>query len=83
MLRSDRLGARVGLVLGGYVAALLLAFFAVWLNGAFADPADGSASAGMQSFGDFLLFIGVFVVAAAFPTALGIFFIMKPGQRAG
>jgi hypothetical protein len=63
--------AKGGLVAAGYVAALLLAFFSVWLQ---ADPIDADASAGMQAFGDVVLFFAVLGVGSAFPTALMLFF---------
>ena len=65
--------AKAALVAGGYVAAVLLAFCAVWVNGQVSRVDD--ASAGMQAFGDALLFVAVFGLVSVFPTGLGIFFL--------
>jgi hypothetical protein len=66
--------AKAVLITGGYVGAVLLAVFSVWLNAMLADPVVGNASAGMQAFGDSLLFIVVFGLAATLPTGLALFF---------
>jgi hypothetical protein len=66
--------AKAALVAGGYAAAVLLAFCAVWVNGQ-VGGADDAASAGMQSFGDAVLFLAVLGLASIFPTGLGIYFL--------
>ena len=73
--------AKVGLVVGGYVGALLLALFAVWLSATLADPIDSDASAGMQAFGDSVLFIAVLGVASMLPTGLALFFLHELRAR--
>lgn len=67
---------KLALVFGGYVVACLVASGAVYVNQLFIqDPSQ--ASAGMSAFGDSILFIGVFVVLAFFPTALALYFLVK------
>jgi len=68
---------KLGLVLAGYVAALLLtcAFFLVreWLM-----PKDASqASAGMQAFADVMLFFAMFGFLSLVPTGLALFFLRR------
>ena len=68
---------KLGLVLAGYITAFFLtcAFFYVR---SFFIPADASqASAGMQAFGDLMLFLGMFGTLSLVPTGLGLFFLRK------
>jgi hypothetical protein len=44
--------AKLGLVIGGYVMACLIAVGAVYINTLFTDPAVLQASSGMSAFGD-------------------------------
>ena len=67
--------AKLGLVIGGYITACLIAYGAVYINDLFIDPAV--ASGGMSAFGDLILFIGVFGVFALFPTGLALYFLFK------
>jgi hypothetical protein len=67
--------AKIGLVVGGYVAALLLAYMAVAIYIAVASRPDAQASGGMYAFGDMLLFLGAFGVAALVPTGAALFFL--------
>ena len=76
MSKMSRL-AKLGLVIGGYVVACLVAYGAVYINDLFMDPAVLQASGGMSAFGDLILFVGVFGVLALLPTGLGIFFLLK------
>jgi hypothetical protein len=69
--------AKLGLVLGGYAAAVLAAFGAVYINQLLTPDAVSNASAGMSAFGDFILFSGVCGVLAIFPTGLGLFFLIR------
>ena len=73
--------AKAGLIVGGYIAALLLALGSAWLNAALVDPIDATASAGMYAFGDSILFFFVFGVASIFPTALALFFLHASRAR--
>jgi hypothetical protein len=66
-------GRKLGLVLGGYVAAAAFAFLG-FLVLTFAVPADPS---GMRAFGDMLLVLGLFGLAAIVPTALGMYFLRR------
>ncbi|MBC7878528.1 MAG: hypothetical protein H7Y59_15260 [Anaerolineales bacterium] len=64
------------LVIGGYIAACLLAYGAVYVNGLFIqDPSQ--ASAGMSAFGDSILFLGAFGFLAIFPTGLALYFLLR------
>jgi hypothetical protein len=67
--------ARFCLVAGGYVAALLLAWVAVAIAGADSTSAAAQASSGMSAFGDAILFLGVFGIAAVVPTGAALFFL--------
>ena len=60
--------AKVGLVLGGYVLAVLVAFAVLTLYVAYTDGPDRQAYGAMYAFGDDLLFLWVFAVAATVPT---------------
>jgi hypothetical protein len=69
--------AKTGLVIGGYMLACLVASAAVYVNGLL-TPADVKlASSGMTAFGDLILFMGSFGFCALFPTALGIYFLVR------
>ena len=68
--------AKIGLVIGGYILACLMASAAMYINGLFIqDPAQ--ASGGMSAFGDMILFTGAFGFLALFPTGLGIYFLVR------
>ena len=69
--------AKLGLMIGGYVAACLIASGAVYVNQLFTPDSASQASAGMSAFGDFILFAGVFVVLALIPTGLAIYFLFR------
>ncbi len=71
---------RVALVGGGYVAAFLLASGVTATHVALTSEVDPAASSGMYAFGDVLLFVAVFGVAALIPTAAGLYFLRsRPG----
>ena len=76
MSKMSRL-AKFGLVIGGYVAACLVAYGAVYINDLFMDPAVLQASSGMSAFGDLILFVGVFGILALFPTGLMLYFLVR------
>jgi hypothetical protein len=69
--------AKLGLVIGGYVTACLVAYAAVYINDLFMDPAVLQASGGMSAFGDLILFVGVFGVFALFPTGLMLYVLVR------
>src|SRR3979411_2190452 len=69
--------ARVGLVLGGYVVAFVVASALVAVYVAAASGPDRQASSGMYAFGDDLLFLAVFGIAAV-PASGAALFFLKP-----
>ena len=70
-----RAAAKFGLVVAGYVAAFLVAATGVAINVAWTAGPDRQASSGMAAFGDSLLFLALFGLAAVLPTAAGLFFL--------
>lgn len=67
---------KVGLVLGGYIAAWMAAMAAVYVRIILTKNDPGAqASAGMYAFGDFLLGCAVFGILALVPTGLGLYFL--------
>ena len=66
--------AKAGIVIGGYVAAFVIASAAVAVHIATTDSVEASAASGMYAFGDLLLFAGVFGVLALLPTGAALFF---------
>jgi len=68
--------SKLGIVLGGYAAALIAAlattYLWTWLN-------PSPASQGMQAFGDSLLFFTVFGLMSLLPTGLGLYFLRPFG----
>lgn len=67
--------AKVGLVIGGYAGAALVALAAFAVYTAVTEGPDRQASAGMYAFADGVLFLGAFGVAAVPPTATALFFL--------
>jgi hypothetical protein len=67
--------AKVTLVGLGYIGALAIAFGAVSLYIACTDSPDRQTYGAMFAFGDSLLFLAVFGVAAVLPTAAALFFL--------
>jgi len=76
MVKMSRL-AKVGLVIGGYVAACLIASGVVYVWELFTQGSIAQASSGMYAFGDLMLFIGVFGVLALIPTGLAVYFLSR------
>ena len=72
-----RPAAKVALISGGYVLAVLLAFAVVALNIAATSNADREASSGMFAFADGMLFLAVLGVAAV-PSSVGALFLLRP-----
>lgn len=69
--------AKLGLVIGGYVAACLIASAFVYVWQQFTKDASAQASAGMYAGGDLILFIGVFGFLALIPTGLAVYSLLK------
>jgi hypothetical protein len=67
--------AKVTLVVLGYLGALAIAFAAVTLYIASTNSPDRQTYAAMFEFGDSLLFLAVFGVAAVLPTSAALFFL--------
>src|SRR5579863_9161831 len=65
--------SKLGLVLSGYAAAMVIAFAVSYLLDLLNRSSD--ASGGMQAFGDFLRFLAIFGVLALSPTALALYFL--------
>ena len=68
---------KLGLVIGGYVSACLVAGGVVYVYGLFSQDAASHASAGMYAFGDLMLFVGVFCLLAFLPTGLALYFLFR------
>ncbi len=66
---------KVGLVLAGYVAAIVTASVAVAVRIYFTSGPEAQASSGMYAFGDVSLFLAVFVVVSLAPTGAALFFL--------
>jgi hypothetical protein len=69
--------ARAGLVALGYVAALAIAWLVVVLYAAATNGSDRQTYQGMFAFGDSLLFLAVFGLAALPVTAVALFFLRR------
>lgn len=67
--------AKAGLVGAGYIGALALASVVVAVHLAVTSGPDRQGSSGMSAFGDGLLFLAVFGVAATVPSAAVLFFL--------
>lgn len=70
-----RAPAKVGIVVGGYAAALAVAGATVAMYVALTNGPDRQASSGMHAFGDGLLFLAVFAVAAVPASGAGLYFL--------
>jgi hypothetical protein len=66
---------KVGLVVAGYVIAVAMATAAVVCHLIVLGGPAGSAGGGMNAFGDGLLFLAIFGVAAVPPTVAAFFFL--------
>jgi hypothetical protein len=69
--------AKLGLVIGRYVATCLIASAVVYIWQLYTQNASAQVSAGMYAGGDLLLFIGVFSVFALIPTGLAVYFLLR------
>ena len=74
---------KVAIVAGGYLLALLMASLSVALHVALASETGAEGSGGMSAFGDLVLFVVVFGVVAAVPTAAGLFFLFTRRKKSG
>lgn len=75
-------GARArqaGLVLAGYVAAVLFAAMVTTIYVQATDTPERVSASGMYAFGDSLLFLGVFAIASVPPTAGAFYFLRSSG----
>jgi hypothetical protein len=68
-----RTTTKVGLVVAGYVVAVLLALAVVAIHDAFMS--GPGSQGGMAAFGDSLLFLAVFGVSAVPPTSAALYFL--------
>ena len=73
--------AKVGLVLGGYAGACLIAIGVLYVYQQLTGSAAAQASSGMYAFGDLLLFVFVFVVLALIPTGLALYLVIRKFLR--
>ena len=72
--------AKVGVVLGGYAAAVLLALLVVRIYIGVTSGPSRDASSGMFAFGDTLAFLATFALAAVLPTSAALYFLRsRPG----
>ena len=69
--------AKLGLVVGGYVAACLIVSTVVYFWQQYIQDSAAQASAGMYAGGDLLLYIGVFGGLALIPTGLAVYFLAR------
>jgi hypothetical protein len=67
--------SKIAWVAGGYVGAFLLTVAIVAIYAASTSGPDPMASSGMYAFGDLLLFLAVFAIAAIPPTGAALFFL--------
>jgi hypothetical protein len=66
---------KVGVVVGGYIAAFGVASAVVSLYVALSPRTASQAASGMVAFGDTVLFCGVFGLVGVVPTGAGLFFL--------
>jgi hypothetical protein len=66
---------KIGIVAGGFAAALLIAVAVVAFHIALTSGPTAQASSGMYAFGDLVLFVAVFCVVSLAPTAAALFFL--------
>lgn len=77
---TPKRGARVGLILAGYAAAILVALLVVRIYIGLTSGPARDASAGMFAFGDMLAFLAAFGLAAVPATMAALFLLRsRPG----
>src|SRR4029450_7476292 len=69
--------AKVGLVVAGYIAAVLVASLSTWVYIKLTDTPERELSAGMYGFGDSMVFLAVFGLAAVPAASLALFFLRQ------
>ena len=74
-MSAPRTLVRSAIVVGGYVVAVAVASAAVAINVAATSGADRQGSSGMYAFGDSMLFLGVFGIAAIPATGAALYFL--------
>lgn len=72
--------ARVAVVAGGYIAAVLIASAATAIRIAATSGPVAQASSGMYAFGDSMLWLGAFGICALAPTGAALYFL-RPHPR--
>jgi len=71
---------KFGIVAAGYIAAFLIASAVVAIRLANTNGPDAQAESGMYAFGDLMLFVAVFGIAALVPTGAALVFL-RPYRR--
>src|SRR5262245_8558381 len=69
--------AKVGVVIAGYVAAVVAGVAAGWLYDLRASSLPYDTSGGMYAFGQLLQSLAAFLVVALVPTLLGLWFLRR------
>jgi hypothetical protein len=72
--------SRIGLVVGGYVAAFFVACVLVYIRQLLTSGPDAQASSGMYAGGDFILFVMAFSTLALIPTGFALYFL-RPYEK--
>jgi hypothetical protein len=70
-------GAKIGIVIGGYVVAIGVAMLAGWLYDAHMARMPYDTSGGMYAEGETLTALPVFFLVALVPTLLGLWFLRR------
>ena len=70
-------GAKIGIVIGGYVVAIAAAMLAGWLYDAHMARMPYDTSGGMYAEGETLTALPVFFLVALVPTLLGLWFLRR------
>lgn len=70
-------GAKIAIVIGGYVAAVAAALLAGWLYDAHMTRMPYDTSGGMYAEGETLTALPVFFLVALIPTLLGLWFVRR------
>lgn len=66
---------KIGIVIAGYIFALVGASAALYVRLLFIDKAAAQAASGMYAFGDDMLFLGMFGFLSLIPTLLAFYFL--------
>jgi hypothetical protein len=70
-----RTSSKILLIVGGFLTALAIAWIVVKINISATSGPDRDTSGGMYAFGDSILFLGVFAVAALPATGATLYFL--------